>query len=57
MPFIEQTSRRKLLLGGVALGAAAVAGALGGRFLARSQAPRVILGDGASGPLRSPAIP
>lgn len=57
MPFIEQTSRRKLLLGGVALGAATVAGALGGRFLARSQAPRVILGDGASGPLGMAWIP
>ncbi|MGE4358478.1 MAG: formylglycine-generating enzyme family protein, partial [Lysobacteraceae bacterium] len=57
MPFIEQTSRRKLLLGGVALGAAAVASALGGRFLARSQAPRVILGDGVSGPLGMAWIP
>ena len=54
---IEQVTRRKLLLGGVALVACAAGGALGGRFLARPRKPRIILGDGVQGPLGMAWIP
>ena len=57
MASIDQT-RRRLLLGGVVLAAAAT-GVLGGQFWTRARQPksRIILGDGVRGPLGMAWIP
>ena len=57
MAAVEQATRRKLLLGGVALVACAAGGALGGLFRARPDQSRIILGDGVQGPLGMAWIP
>ncbi|MEJ5209278.1 formylglycine-generating enzyme family protein [Denitratimonas sp. CY0512] len=58
MPSIDSIPRRKLLLGGITLVAAAAAGGvLGGRLLARPQAHRILIGDGSNGPLGMAWVP